>query len=155
MLGATWNCRSLWSQNNTKTIDFVFYKLLHAHDFVTLTETRETRERRAFLDSRLPTNIQYYSSSISQHEGGIAIAVRAEFIGHFTTCRWTIIEKGRLGRLELVGLLGTLHIYVVYLDPASNHLQAGAIRKLSRSLEDNVHNLITGDFSRILDVAAD
>ena len=63
--GVAWNCRSLWAYSESDTIKFVM-DLLDSHDSVALTETRETKERLAFLNLSLPITCTVFSSGISQ-----------------------------------------------------------------------------------------
>ena len=144
--GVSWNCRSLWANENGDTIKFI-EQLLSVHDFVILHETRENAERLAFLKQTLPKGISIFSSGISQAKGGIAILVKDEFLKRFTSHHWDKLEEGRIGRLRLHGRQGQLHIYAVYLDPNSNQAQATLVNLLPAALQEDAHNLIGGDFN--------
>ena len=80
---ALWNCRSLWAQGTTETIYFVM-QLTHAHSVTVLTETRESKERLVFLKSKLPGDLQYFSSRLDQFKGGVAIIVQNSCLQAFS-----------------------------------------------------------------------
>ena len=56
-----------------------------------------------------------------------------------------VLEKGWLGRLELHGPKGALHIYAVYLDPGSWKKRNQQMQKLVEVCDPNAHNLVLGD----------
>ena len=144
--GVSWNCRSLWAQNEADTIRFIEY-LLTAHDYAALQETRETDERMAFLRQVLPDNIKIFSTGISQFSGGVAIIVTTSFLDKFSAHEWTTIEEGRVGRLRLDSPYGRLDLCSVYLDHESNQAQHDSINMLSDALDKDAHNIISGDFN--------
>ena len=126
------------------------FNIASAHDFLILTETRETKERLQFLLGKLHNGMQYKSSAISQFEGGVGILIKETFLRKFRSVRWTVIEQGRMARLELDGPAGSLHIYAVYLHPSNKVSQAASIRKLSSVLKSDIHNIVSGDFNFVM-----
>ena len=56
------------------------FNIASAHDFLTLTEIRETKDRLQFLFGKLLNGMQYKSSAISQFEGGIGILIKDTFL---------------------------------------------------------------------------
>ena len=48
---------------------------------------------------------------------------------------WKVIVNGRIARLALSGLLGSLHIYVIYLDPADKKQQADDIKLMGQCID--------------------
>ena len=120
-------------------------------DFTTLSETRETSERKATLDHRLLTSQLYFSSFIDQFKCGVAILAKTSFMDKFPNTDkdncWKVIVPGRVGRLELLGPRGSPHIYAIYLDPQSKSSQKDHIAKINDIIDDRVHNLFAGDFN--------
>ena len=113
-----------------------------------LTETRENKERLAFLKARLPNDVKLYSSRIDQHKGGVAILVQSKFLRHFSADpKWKVFVKGRLARLEFTGAKGRLHVYVIYLNPNTPDERDKQLRQLAEVLDPLVHNIIAGDFN--------
>ena len=123
-------------------------------DFLVLTETRDTVERKATLYQHHFRSHWYVSSFIDQCKGGIDILIKHSFAARFGIYRyedlvrcWEVLIKGRLGRLRLQGREGCLDIYALYLDPASKSEQSVSILKLARSVDRRVHSLAAGDFN--------
>ena len=119
--GCTWNCRSLWSKRSRRTYEFVM-KLAEAHDYVVLTETRETEARRQYTLDALPKDFIYFTSGIGARKGGISIIMKRSFLDQFSVCPWEVAEAGRVASLTLKGRSGTLNIIPVYLDPTGPDL---------------------------------
>ena len=111
----TWNCRSLWANEGSETMQFAF-KLAHPHDITVLTETWENAERLAFLKGKLLAGLKLFSSGCNQYKGGIAIIVRDSFMKQFTyPPAWEVYVEGRVAKLTLRGPSGTLSVHAVYL----------------------------------------
>ena len=142
-----WNTRSLWAHGYSDTIEYTL-QLLDKHDITVLAETRETPERRAFLDGKLPKNVKVFSSGIDQYRGGVAVILRDSFLQYFEAKpRWTVIVQGRLARLELRGAKGTMHVYAIYLDPECAEARNCQMRRLAQVYDEKVLNIIIGDFN--------
>ena len=140
-----WNARSLWAHNNSETIKFAL-KLATNHDITILTETRETLERRIFLEDQLPPGLQLYSTGIDQFKGGVAVLVKKKVADRFCGKPvWTVIVQGRLARLEFTGPHGILHVYAIYLDPESPAERDSHMKKIEAIYDEKVHNLFIGD----------
>lgn len=122
-------------------------RLASQHDFVALSETRETLERKATLDHHLSGEYEYFSSYMDQYKGGVGLVVKKQFLRKFITIDWQVVVTGRIGCLVLSGKKGTLHIFVVYLDPESKLEQIQQIKMLGARLDARVHSLIVGDFN--------
>ena len=72
--------------------------------------------------------------------------VQNTFLEQFVEApKWKVICKGRIGRLELHGRHGRLHIYAVYLDPSCAKSRDAQMRKLKDHYDDRVHNIVAGD----------
>ena len=69
------------------------FNIASAHDFLILTETKETKERLQFLLGKLPNGMQYKSTAISQFEGGVGILIKETFLRRSSSVRWTVIEQ--------------------------------------------------------------
>ena len=144
---ALWNCRSLWAQGSTETIHFML-ELVRAHGITVLTETRESKERLAFLRGMLPNDVSMYSSRLDQYKGGVAVIVQSRFLQSFAAKpKWKVFSKGRLARLEFSGAAGRLHVYAIYLSPDSPEERDAQIMQLASILDRTVHNMIAGDFN--------
>lgn len=141
-----WNTRSLYAYDNTETIDYV-KELMRSHDVGVFVETRETPGRNTFLANALPQGLLVKTTCCSQYRGGVAIIVKDKFLEEFATVDWKVLEKGWLGRLELHGPKGALHIYAVYLDPGSWKKRNQQMQKLVEVCDPNAHNLVLGDFN--------
>ena len=76
--------------------------------------------------------------------------VRDHFLATFHSRQWTVLEVGRLARLELGGPRGSLHIYAVYLDPGDPSAQAASIKRLAAAQDPKVHNLVCGYFNFVM-----
>ena len=144
--GCGWNCRSLYAYDELDTIHHLG-ELTAQHDFVGVSETRETLERKTTLGHHLQTNHKYYTSYIDQYKSGIGLVVKRSFLQNFTGHEWHVIVKGRLAVLELTGLKGSLHIFTIYLDPSSKQKKQDVIKALGSRLDGRVHSLIIGDFN--------
>lgn len=125
--GCIWNCRSLWSDKNRRTFQQAL-QLAECHDFLILSETRETSTRKRHTESSLPKGYVMFSTGISARKGGVAIIAKRAFLDQFKDVVWTTIIDGRLARLSLDGPKGSLCLYAVYLDPSSADNQISAIR---------------------------
>jgi hypothetical protein len=121
------------------------------HDFVGLTGTQETEERRSTIDHHILNQNMYFSSYIDQFKGGISLVIKRTFIQRFfpttTNDNWQVIAKGRVARLMMEGPHGRLHIYVVYFDPSCKTNQIDCISAISAVLDPLAHSLILGDFN--------
>jgi hypothetical protein len=123
-------------------------QIVHAHAVTVLTETRESKERLAFLKGMLPNNIFMYSSRLDQHKGGVAVFVQARFLQHFDgQPKWTVFTKGRIARLEFRGASGRLHVYAIYLSPDSPEEREQQLKQLVGIIDPKVHNILAGDFN--------
>ena len=122
-------------------------KLAETHDFVILTETRETENRRQYILQSLPEEFVYFSSGIGARKGGIAIIIKRCFLAKFSVCTWKVMEDGRVASLTLRGNTGTLNIIPVYLDPTSGDAQINGVNCISGCLAPNAHNLVAGDWN--------
>ena len=116
-----------------------------------LGETRDTLERKAGLDHHIFSNCVYLSSFIDRYKGGVGLLVKHDFLKNFWCINeekdFQVISAGRIIRLVLRGATGSLHIYVVYLDPSAAHLQIADIKLLGKSLDRRAHSIILGDFN--------
>jgi exonuclease III len=144
--GCGWNARSLYAYEALDTSRHV-ERLASQHDFVGLSETRETAERKATLDHHLNDEYKYFSSYIDQYKGGVGLVVNQRFLQQFSRYEWQVVVVGRIGCLELSGKKGSFHIFVVYLDPESKQAQIQQIRSLGTRLDTRVHSIIVGDFN--------
>ena len=144
--GCGWNCRSLYAYEKLNTIRHV-EKIAAQHDFACLFETRETLVRKANLDHHLQAEHMYYSSFIDQYKGGVGLVVKRSFLQNFAQSEWEVITRGRIGRLKMSGEKGSLHIYVVYLDPDCHKQKIESIKALGAKLDPRAHSLIIGDFN--------
>ena len=139
-----WNARSLYAYDRTETIDYV-RELVKNHDIGAFFETRETDGRKTFLENVLPTGWTVKSSGWSQYKGGVTIIVKNTFLENFSSVEWKVLEKGWLGRLELSGIKGTLHVYAIYLDPGCWKRRNRQMQKIIGAYNTNAHNLLLGD----------
>lgn len=59
---------------------------------------------------------------------------------------WTEVESGRIGVLELHGTRGSLSIFALYLDPASNARKEASIIRLAPYVKPRhaVHSCVIG-----------
>ena len=60
---ALWNARSLWARDNTETIHFML-QLARSHAITVLTETRESKERLVFLETKLSVDVEIFSGRL-------------------------------------------------------------------------------------------
>ena len=101
--GIGWNCQSLYAYDQLHTQRHIA-DIFGQHDFICLTETRETAERKAALGHTILSLGLYASSFLDAHKGGIALIVKHSFLSHFDEVvlgrDWTPLVKGRLGRLS-------------------------------------------------------
>ena len=148
--GVSCNTQSLYAYEQLYTIDYVA-DLCEKHDFGVLSETRETLERKKTLDHRLLAGNHYFSSYLDQFKGGVAIVLSKSYLKRFSdtdlaNC-WTVIVKGRIERLSLIGPSGTLHIVAIYLDPEDKASQLKHVALMRRHVDPQVHSIFTGDFN--------
>ena len=132
--GATWNARSLFARKATRQtpkMNFV-QKLLSSHDFVGLQETHSTK---GFVKTaQLPPGVTSFWGHDSQSTGGVGLLVNNKFLSKFdpiTSDSWLILEEGRVGRLQLQGQHGNLHLYVIYMASGQD---ATAMRAATRDV---------------------
>jgi len=150
LAGVTWNCRSLCGQQSSAKVHFVS-KLLAKHDFVVLSETRQSVERELFTEGILSSTVTIYSSFLDTYKGGVCIIVKKSFLERFDkSVKWKVIEKGRLASLTCRGRGGCLQIIAVYLDPSSIAQRTQSIRHLPSLMRQDVHTLIAGDFNFVM-----
>ena len=144
--GCIWNCRSLWSRRNQNTF-LEALKLAEIHDFVILSETRETKTRKEYTKSALPKEYVMYSTGISARKGGVAVFIKKAFLDKFLTAEWAVIVEGRVARLTLDGPMGRLCIFAIYLDPSSVENQVKSIQCIGQATDPHAHNVLSGDFN--------
>ena len=144
----TWNCRSLWANLSSQSIQFA-NSLLDACDFGILCETRENESRGLLLRSHFQ-DCTVYSSGIDQYKGGVAIVLKNSFINQFVHKNWVVHEKGRIGALHLQGAQGSLSIIAVYCDPGHQGRQKQQLSSISQAIDPMSHCLVAGDFNFVV-----
>ena len=100
------------------------------HDFLILTETRETATQRQLMLDSIPDGYAYFSSGIGARKGGIGLII---FLKTFQMHKWTVAMEGRVASLLLDGPQGSLNIFAVYLDPAPTAGQCNGTKALESS----------------------
>eukprot|EP00959_Pyramimonas_sp_CCMP1952_P425984 8922632-Pyramimonas_sp.AAC.1 len=121
--------------------------LLGSHDFVGLSETRETEERKAVLSDYLPDGTAYFSSFLDQHSGGIALVIKGTFLKQFSELEWEVLERGRVAVQRLRGAKGSLYWYTVYFDPCEEDRHIELTRLIAHSVNPAAHCIIFGGFN--------
>ena len=121
--------------------------LLERYDFVGITETRETAERKATVQDHICSDSLYFSSYIDARSGGVALLLKKTFVDQFEEQSWRVLDAGRAAILDLRGSRGALSIFISYFDPSNTARQIFLTKLIATHMRAGAHNLLIGDWN--------
>ena len=150
-----WNLRSLLSVAETGRISTLSYfaSLVGSHTFVGLTESRTTIEKISVCTS-LPRSHVHFFTHFNSHTAGVSLSISKIFLENtscFDCC--TLDDSGSSLYFWSDTPFGSLDVFVVYLDPASDLKRKAILDLIIKVQRKSAHTIIMGDFNFVIDQA--